>query len=173
VTLYFVEDEDQVAPGRQPVRSEVSFRLITETSASFTESEAKALAQKIKTEFGAAGGYRWRRGKLIATYKRPDQGHNLKLFVYSESEAREVINKVLSIRNHTFDSDYLVLHESKASFPANPGTHLVYGKQRPKPHRRPVTYVRFRRATVQMYGLTKGITLYDRSGYFEGLVKHY
>ncbi len=172
VTLYFAEDEDQVAPGKQPVRAEIAFRLITETSASFTESEARNLATKIKAEFGAAGGYRWRKGKLLVTYKRLDQGINLQIYAFSESEAREVINKVLSIRNHTFDADYLVLHESKANFPANPGSHLVFGKQRVRPVRRPVTCVRFRRATVSMYGLSKGILLYDHTGYRQGLVSH-
>jgi hypothetical protein len=170
VTLYFCEDEDQVAPNKQAVSAEVSFRLMNETSASLTESEAIALANKIKLESGSGGGYRWRKGKLLVTYKRLDQGLNLQIYAFSESEAREVINKVLSIKNHAFDSDYLVLHESKAPFPANPGTHLVFGKQRAKPVRRPVTYVRFRRATVTMYGLSKGVLLYDRTGYRQGLV---
>jgi hypothetical protein len=170
VTLYFAEDEDQVTLGKQPVRAEISFRLINETSATFTESEARNLAQKIKTEFGGAGGYRWRKGKLLVTYKRPDQGVYFQIYAFSETEAREVIEKVLNIKNYSFDSDYLVLHESKANFPANPGTHLIYGKVRPKIVRRPVTYVRFKRASVQMHGLTKGILLYDCTGYRQGLV---
>jgi hypothetical protein len=170
VTLYFSEDPDQVPSQKQPVRTQISFRLMNETSASIVEAEARTLATKIKTEFGTAGGYRWRRGKLLATYRRPDQGWRLQIYVFSESEAREVIGKVLDVRNQTLDSEYLSIHESKADFPANPGNQIVYGKLRPKPVRRPVTYIRYQRSTLSMQGLTKGITLHDRTGYQKGLV---
>lgn len=170
VTLFFSEDPDQVPSQKQPVRTQISFRLMNETSSSIVEAEARTLATKIKTEFGTAGGYRWRRGKILATYRHRDQGWNLQIYAFSETEAREVINKVLDLRSQNLDSDYLTIHESKAEFPANPGNHTVYGKSRPKPVRRPVTYVRYQRSTLSMWGLTKGITLHDRTGYQKGLV---
>jgi hypothetical protein len=173
VNLFFKEDDDQVAPGRQAVQADLSFRLTNETQATITEADARTLATKIKSEFGAAGGYRWRKGKLLVTYKNPQQGANFQIYAFSESEAREVMTKLLELRGHTLDNDFVVIHESKATFSANPGTHLVYGKSRQKPVRRPTTYVRFVRATLHVWGMSKGVTLYDRTGYFPGLVNHY
>lgn len=170
VILYFSEDGDQVAPGKSPVRASLSIRLKNETTESINETKATALATKIKAEFGAAGGYRWRKGKLLVTYKNKEQKHSFQIYAYSESEAREVINKLLDIQNQTLDEESLTVHESKASFPSNPGTHLIYGKNRTKPVRRPVTYVRFVRASLHVHGLGQGVTLYDRSGWRKGLV---
>jgi hypothetical protein len=170
VTLHFAEDPDQHLPERQPVRSQISFRLMHETAATMTEAKAKILANKIKTEFGANQGYRWRRGHVLVTYRDRSKGYELKIYAYSESEARQVIVKVLELQNHTIDNDFLVIHESRAEFPANPGRTLIYGKQRLKPRRRPITYVRFVKATLQMHGLNKGQLLIDLHSYGRGLV---
>jgi hypothetical protein len=170
VTLHFREDGDQHLPERQPVRAEISFRLMHETSATMTEAKARVLAQKIHTEFAASHGYRWRKGRIVVTYRDKSKGYDLKLFVYSETEAREVINKVLDLQGHNLDNEFLRIHESRADFPTNPGTHMAYGKMRLKPRRRPITYVRFARATLQMWGVNKGKILVDLTGYQLGLV---
>jgi hypothetical protein len=170
VSLYFSEDPDQYIPERQPVRALISFRLMDETSASMTEAKARVIAQKIRTEFAASNGYRWRKGKIIVTYRDRSKGYELKLFAYNETEAREVINKVLDIQGHTLDNEFLRINESRADFPVNPGNQMVYGKQRPKPRRRPTTYVRFTKATLQLWGMTKGEVLVDLTGYNQGLV---
>jgi hypothetical protein len=170
VTLFFSEDPDQYTPDRQPIRSKISFRLKNETSATMTEAKARVLAQKIRTEFAQSNGYRWRRGRVIVTYRDKARGYELQLYAYNEAEAREVINKVLDLQNHTLDNEFLRIHESRADFPANPGNQLIYGKQRQKPRRRPITYVRFTRATLNLWGMTKGEILVDLTGYHRGLV---
>jgi hypothetical protein len=170
VTLYFSEDPDQVMPDKNPVRAEISWRLMDETSQSMTEAKAEALARKIQTEFGVGSAYRWRKGRVKVTYRDRAKGYDFRLLAYSEAEAREVISKVLQVNNDPFVDDFVSIHESRASFPTNPGNQLVYGKQRPKPVRRPITYVRFVRATLTMHGLHKGITLLDRTGYYQGIL---
>jgi hypothetical protein len=170
VTLHFSEDPDQFVPERQPVRAMISFRLMHETSQSMTEAKARVLAQKIKTEFGQTYGYRWRKGKIIVTYRDRSKGYELKLFAFNETEAREVINKVLDLQGHTLDNEFLRINESRADFPVNPGTHIVYGKSRQKPRKRPTTYVRFIKATLTMWGMPKGQILVDLTHYGEGLV---
>jgi hypothetical protein len=170
VTLYFAEDPDQVMPDKAPVRAEVSFRLMQETSASMTEAKARVLANKIRTEFAMSGGYRWRKGKIVVTYYDKPKGYRFMLYAVSEAEAREVISKVVSVNNDPFEVENLRVHESRASYPSNPGTHIVYGKSRPKPARRPTTYVRFQRATLTMWGMHKGQELINLTGYRQGLV---
>jgi hypothetical protein len=170
VTLHFSEDPDQFVPERQPVRAMISFRLMHETSQSMTEAKARVLAQKIKTEFGQTYGYRWRKGKIIVTYRDRSKGYELKLYAYNETEAREVINKVLDLQGHTLDNEFLRINESRADFPVNPGNHIVYGKSRQKPRKRPTTYVRFTKATLTMWGMPKGQILIDLTHYGEGLV---
>jgi hypothetical protein len=170
VTLHFSEDPDQYIPERQPVRAEISFRLMNETSATMTEAKARAIATKIRTEFATSNGYRWRKGRMIVTYRDRSKGYELKLFAFNETEAREVINKVLDIQGHTLDNEFLRINESRADFPANPGVHIVYGKSRAKPRKRPITYVRFTKATMQLWGMSKGEVLVDLTGWNRGLV---
>jgi len=171
VSLYFEEDYEQVPNNRQPVRAEISYRLMNETPQSITPADALSLANKVKTEFSSNNGYRWRKGKILTTYRDLSNGYNLQIYAYSEAEAREVIAKILDLKNQTIDNEFLTVHEPKGTFPMNPGTHLVYGKQRPKPIRRPTTYVRFIRATLTMPGLEKGIALVDRRNYYKALVR--
>jgi hypothetical protein len=170
VTLYFSEDPDQVMPDKAPVRAEISFRLMDETSTTMTEAKARVLANKIKNEFALNGGYRWRKGKIVITYYDLPKGYRFQIYAYSEAEAREVMSKVMDLQGHNIDNDFMRIHESRANFPSNPGTHVVYGKSRPKPVRRPTTYVRFTRATLCMWGMNKGETLIDLTGYRQGLV---
>lgn len=170
VTLYFSEDPDQVMPDKAPVRAEISFRLMDETSATMTEAKARVLANKIRSEFALNGGYRWRKGRVVATYYDVPKGYRFQVYAYSEAEAREVMSKVMDLRGHNIDNDNLRIHESRANFPSNPGVHTVYGKSRPKPVKRPITYVRFNRATLTLWGMNKGETLIDLTGYRVGLV---
>jgi hypothetical protein len=170
VTLHFSEDSDQVMPDKAPVRAEISFRLMDETSATMTEAKARSLANKIRTEFALNGGYRWRKGRIVATYYDVPKGYRFQVYAYSEAEAREVMSKVMDLRGHNIDDENLRIHESRASFPSNPGVHTVYGKSRPKPVRRPITYVRFTRATMQLWGMSKGEVLLDLTRYNRGLV---
>jgi hypothetical protein len=113
VTLYFEEDPDQVAFNKQPIRSQVSYRIMHETAATMTESKARAIATKIKAEFSTGGGYRWRRGHMLVTYVDEPKGYRLKIYAFSESEARELVTKVLQLDGHTLDTDFLTIHESR------------------------------------------------------------
>jgi hypothetical protein len=162
VTLYFGQDDDSVPQGGSPSNAELSFRLINETPQTITESELNTLALRIKNEFGTANGYRWRKGKILCTYKNIDDGINSMVYAYSESEGTEVIRKICDAANRPFDNDYLTIHESRRSWPSSAGTQVILGKSRKKPVQRPIVYVRFRRATVSIHGLPNPITLVGR-----------
>lgn len=162
VTLYFTQDDDSVPSNRRPSSAEISFRLTNETPQTLTEGDLNTLANRIKTEFGTANGYRWRKGRLLVTYKSPEQGLNLQIYAFNETEAREVINKVCDAALKPFSDDNMVIHESRKTFTNTPGTQIIIGKSRQKPLERPQVYVRFRRATLSVHGLPNPITLVAR-----------
>jgi hypothetical protein len=162
VTLYFSQDDDSVPQKRHPSSAEISFRLVSETAQTITENDLNTIARRIKTEFGATNGYRWRKGHILCTYRSRDDGLHLQIYAFSESEAKEVIKKVCDVAVKPFNDDYLVVHESRRSWPTNPGTQVILGKPREKPVERPTVYVRFRKATVSIHGLPNPIKLVGR-----------
>lgn len=174
VTLYFREDIQDVDPDFQPLRVQISFRLINESETTITKAKLTTLANRIKSEFGGAKAYKWHRGRTICAYTDPDKGYRLKIYAFSESEGKEVIGKVLDIQNHAPDWANLSINENgnaSSAYPILPPQKNILGELTRLPRKRPVGYVRFQRATCQIWGKTKPVTLYDRTGRnFDALV---
>lgn len=165
IRLYFAQDADSVPENEAPTTAEISFRLMNETSTTLTESDLRTIGLKIKSEFGASGGYRWRKGKVIASYRDAENGCQFILYAYSESEAKEVIEKVLDIVNKTPDWSHLKISTAAVEPVTNQGVHTVLGKSRKKPRKMPIAYVRFVYASCSVWGLPNDVILYDRSGF--------
>lgn len=163
VSLYFREDLEDVENDYSPIDAVISFRLMGETETTFTRANATIIANRIKAEFMTSNGYRWHKGRVKVTYIRKDQGYQLSINAFSESEAREVISKVLSIQNHTLDQEFLVVHTLAQNPPTVPTTRQVFGESRRMPRKRPVGFVRFQWAEVHVYGVQNAITLCDRT----------
>jgi hypothetical protein len=166
ITLYFKEDQNDVEEDSRPTWGEISFRLMNESSTSITRTELTTLANKIKTEFGAANGYVWKKGRKLYSYIEKDKGYQLQLLCRDEATAKELITKILDIQSHTPDWKFLksnIADDENESFPYNPGSQTILGKSRRKPRRRPMVDVRFQYATATIWGLNKSMALYDRS----------
>lgn len=166
VVLHFYEDADEVEAGYQAIRSEVSFRLINETSESISKSQAQSLATKINSLFGGGSGYRWHKGRVKCIYRDVSKGYNFTIHAYSESEGKRVIEQVLDIQSHSPDWDNLILSQLANTPPTIPPSKLIYGKTRRLPRKRPVGYVRFRRAELHLWGMGKPVILVDKTGRF-------
>ncbi len=167
VHLFFRQDSSAVAGDRRPVEGEISFRLINETSSTMTEAKARLLATKIKNEFAINNGYIWKKGKISCIYQDQEYGLKLKILSISETEGRELINKVLDVVGANYNNDYLRVSEPKRSSETNPTTSsLVYGKQRKDKRWRPTANVRFRYAVLTVHGMQHRIILVDRSKTF-------
>lgn len=164
VTLYFKEDLADVEEGYAPIDAEVSFRLMGETPNSITEADLNALAIKIRNEFATGSGYRWRKGRTILSYKDIEHGYQFILHAYSETEGREVINKVLDLQNDAINLSLLRINQLAEAPPIVPPSQTILGKSRRLPRRRPVGYVRFMYADVSIWGIPEPICLVDRSG---------
>lgn len=167
IELFFKQDLSDVEPDDRPVEGRISFRLMNEESGTITRAELTTIANKIKTEFGAANGYLWKKGRKLYSYTEKEKGYQLQLLSRSETEAKELIGKILDIQNHTPDWKFLGLNENgdeNESFPYTPGNQTILGKTYRRPRRRPMVDVRFQAAYCDLWGLTRPITLYDRTG---------
>lgn len=165
VQLYFMESLRDVESGYSPVEAEISFRLTeSQYQQDVSPAEAKTLANKIKAAM-ATPPFTWKKGRILCTYKDSDRGYNFQLYTTNETEGKRVIEQVLDIRSHSPNWDYLVVHESKRNFPIVPPTKTVYGKSRRQPRKRPRADVKFRYATLHLYGIQNPVTLVDSTGF--------
>jgi hypothetical protein len=164
VTLIFKEDLEDVEEGYAPLDAEISFRIMDESSSSMTESKARTLANKIKTEFVSGGGYRWHKGRTKLSYRDKDNGYQFAVNAFSDTIGRQVINKVLDLQSHTLDLDLLSITTLGDNPPTVPPQEFIYGKARRVARKRPVGFVRFAYADLHIWGMPNPITLIDRTG---------
>jgi hypothetical protein len=166
ISLYFKEDRDDVDPGESPVTGEISIRLTNETESSLTNAEVTSYANKIKSLFGSANGFLWRKGKYNFSYTDTEKGYRLNILATTETEAKRVIEQILDIQSHSPDWDNLNKNEAvnaSTKYPITPPKKTILGKSRKMPRRRPVATVRFQYALMHLYGLPNPIVLVDRT----------
>lgn len=175
VTLFFLEDTnfnkvvapDNTAKGKRRQEGVIRFRLMNESTSTFSKANAQSIARKVKEIFGANGGYVWKKGKTLYSYNDWELGYQFQLLCRSETEAKRIINSVLSIQMHTpqwFRFNKIENDDELTTYPENPGNQTVMGESMPKPKLRPLVDVRFRYAYVKLDGLREPINLFDRTG---------
>lgn len=166
IKLFFLEDISDVEEDYSPVAGEISYRLMNETSETVTRSELTALGRRIQTQFGAGQGYIWRKGKDLASYTDKANGYQFGVLCRTKSDAKDLIDKVLSTNNDTPNWDKLQYKEPDqptGAYPTVPDLIRVLGDSRRAPRRRPIAACRFQYATCTLYGKPNPIYLYDRS----------
>ncbi|PSF33636.1 hypothetical protein C7H19_19820 [Aphanothece hegewaldii CCALA 016] len=175
VHLYFREDNSDVDVNYRPLRMQISFRLMNETSTTITKTELTTLATKIKTNFCTNHGRTFKKGKELYTYFDLEKGYQLKVYAFSETEAKTLIDQVLDLQSHTFDDKKFTSHLAKnasSKYPTIPPSALILGETKREPRKRPVGTVRFQYAIAQIWGRTKPVVLVDRSfRYLDPLVE--
>lgn len=165
IKLMFYQSKDEAKPGFPRVTGEITYRVPDETSETFTESNARLRAQKIKDLFVNSELFVWQKGREIVSYLDKQQGYNFRLNVKNELEGRKIIMRVMSIENKLPNWNKLCLHECRNTFPDTPSSQRVYGEQRRMPRRRLLEDIKFRYAELHLWGLTKPVTLVDTSGH--------
>ncbi|WP_272073961.1 hypothetical protein [Nodularia spumigena] len=141
-----------------PVRGELTFRLMDETSQTYTPAKAKALAVAIKKDLFTPLLV-WNKGKNYYYYRDDEKGYDFRLLVPNKSEGQKIVTAVLSVQNHSFDDENVNYQVTDKNFPKNPGNQTVYSKSVPKPRRRPTASVRIRHAQLLLDGRLKCINL--------------
>ncbi|WP_198648741.1 hypothetical protein [Cyanothece sp. BG0011] len=177
IYLYFKEDSGDVEEGYGPVEGRISFRLMDEDSESITKTKLTTLANKIKTEFGVSNGYTWKKGKEYYSYTDKEKGYQLQILAFSETEAKQLINKVLDIQGHTFSAKKFRKSSNDdptSAYPTIPPNQSILGELVREPRLRPVATVRFQYAIANLWGRPQPIPLYDRTfEYLNALVTEY
>lgn len=166
VRLYFNQRGDTVTPEYSRVQGEIEFRVMGATNETMTEAKARQLAIKIKTEFtdgtgDGAKGYKWDKGSTNYQYLDKQLGYDLRLLCINEAMARQLIERVLRIQNHSPDWNNLIVHDPKRQSSKTSKTRRIYGKLRKLPRYRPQETVYFRYAELKIHGLNDDITLVD------------
>ena len=173
VTLYFLEDSNfnkkalpnKIFEGRRRQEGVIRFRLMNETTHSFSKANGTALGNKIKEVFGSNNGFVWNKGKTMYSYTDWERGYQFQLLCKTETEAKRIINAVHSLQNHTPNWKYfntIENNEKLIKYPENPGTQIVMGETIAIPKSRPIVDVRFQHAYIKLDGVINPITLYDR-----------
>ena len=148
ISLYFQQDREAVPLGYSPVRAEISFRLMDESETTLTETKIKSLAKKIRTDFAPNNGFTFKKGKNIALYNDKENGYFLQLYVINEVEWVELVRKVLSIQNHTYDENkFRITQPKRNSLNATENT-IIAGETYKKLRWRPTATVRFQWASL-------------------------
>ena len=170
ITLFFKEKEGSVEEGYSPLRSQVSIRIPNKTHETISKSELISYGNKIKFSFGGATPYYFKRGKVCVHYHDKAEGFRFLLFVFSKSEGKDVINKVLDLVGKTPNWEYLSSSENDdpvSAYPIIPPTKIIAGETRKMPRKRPVGNVYFQYATAEVYGVPRPIVLYAISTLFK------
>ncbi len=177
IVLYFQEDNGDVEEGYNPVDGRISFRLMNKDSETITKTDLTTLANKIKTEFVVNNGYTWKQRKEYYNYTDKTKGYQLQILAFSESEAKQLINKVLDIQGHTFQDKKFtksVNDNPSSAYPIIPPQQNILGELTREPLRRPVATVRFQYALANLWGKPDLIPLYDRTfTYLNAFVSEY
>lgn len=174
VTLYFLEDSNfnrkappnNIYEGRRRQEGIIRFRLMNETTQSFSKTNATTLGRKIKEVFGANDGFVWQKGKTMYSYGDWQRGYQFQLLCKTESEAKRIITAVHSLQSHTPNWEYfntIKNDQEVTKYPENPGNQVVMGETIPIVHSRPLVDVRFQYAYVKLDGVKEPINLYART----------
>jgi len=173
IMLYFQEDIQDVEPTFAPVTGEVSFRLMDHESDTLTPPLAATFAQRIESNFSIGGGFVWRKGRVMCTYTDQSRGYKLQILCRDDQYARDLIDRVLDVQNHTPDWSKLnVIENSNPAerYPTIPPTDRIYGEQRRRPRARPVADCRFQFAVLNVHGLVNPQPLVDRTGLYPSAI---
>ena len=162
VTLYFLEDKQDVEPGWDAIDGEVSFRIMDKTSdpdsnlPQIDVQDLKDLAKKIHEIFvkpNQGKGLVWRKGVEQVSYHDWPMGYRFWVLCRNSNEGKNIVEKVLQIQGH-----YLKLHKLNKSenfdpataYPTVPPSEQVLGQLVRQPRRRAVADVRFQSARIEM-----------------------
>ncbi len=163
ICLFFKEDSGDVEEGYDPVEGRISIRLMNEDSESITKTELTNLGNRIRAEFGTGSGYVWKKGKEYYSYTDKEKGYQLQILAFSEAKARELINKILDIQNHSFEDKRFNKNNNgnpAAAYPTIPPNQNILGETVREPRKRPVADVRFQYAIANLWGRPQPIPVY-------------
>ena len=164
IQLFFRQDDSAVPDDYQPIRAQISFRLIDETSQTITKTKLTAIANKIKSEFASGRGFVWSKGKIKRVCKDSENGLNLNILCINESDGTAIIKKIYDVLGKTYDEDKCTTVNPERNSVNLPGNQTILSTTVKKRRWRPTANVRFTHAVALIHGLPKSVVLVDRTG---------
>jgi hypothetical protein len=150
--------------------SQITFRLMNQTSETIARVDAERLAIAIKREM-ATPPFVWEKGWYKYSYQDIEKGYDFSLYVRSKAIGEQIVRKVLAIQNDTFNPNCVTYHDHDRTYPLNSGTHRVYGKLRRKYVKRPRVDVKFRYAQLHIQGMPNPINLVSVGGRLRSVIE--
>lgn len=99
ISLYFLENLADVDPEYPAVSGRITIRWKGKNASNITKANVVALARKIRSIFGGATPYAWKKGKSLFCYNDKDQKYKLQMLCRLETEAKDLIKSVLEIQS--------------------------------------------------------------------------
>lgn len=173
IKLYFKEpyDFNKHGDGTEQVRGEISFRIMNKTADTISRADAVEYAKEIKNEF-ATPPLIWKKGKYKCTYIDVENGYDLRLLCVSKSEGISTVQSVLKILDKTYSDNNFQFIENTKEYPAEPGTHRVYGRTVKKFRQRPTADVKFTHAQLIIPGQVKPVNLVGLNGRLKSAIEN-
>lgn len=164
VIIHFRESAtDARTNDRYPIRAQVGYRLKDD---SLSQSQVDSLATKVKSKFGGATPFKFKKGTTKFSYKDKKKGYEFILAADTETEAKSVVTAVLSLNGDTPDWDILTASKSGRTWTTKK-TKTVLGKTVELPNQRPIGWVHFTHAELKIPELERDIVLVDQTGRFK------
>lgn len=159
VHLYFIEKKSTaILAKRRRVDALVSFRITDKTVSTITQSDLNELKREINLAFLST--YQLKKGRIKYSYRDKVNGFEFILSLTSESEAKEVITKVLAIRDKVPDWDRLSASTSEKNFDSIQNINILAQLQK-LPKQRPIANCYLKSAYVT-FGKLRKIDLISR-----------
>ncbi|BBC24773.1 hypothetical protein [Pseudanabaena sp. ABRG5-3] len=160
VHLHFIEKKSTaILARRRRVDALISFRITEKTISSITQTDLSELRREINIAFPST--YRLEKGRNKYSYRDKENGFEFILSLVSETEAKEVITKVLAVRDKTPDWDRLTTSTSEKNFSITQTINILTVPEK-LPKQRPIATCYLKTAYVT-FGKFKKIPLISRS----------
>jgi hypothetical protein len=161
IKLYFREiysHEKHMVQALPQVRGEIGFRIMNRSAETISRADSVEYAREIKNKF-VTSNLIWKKGHYKCTYINLENGYDLRLYVLNKQEGIDMARAVLSILDKAYSDDNFQFIENFKEFPANPGTHRIYGNTVKKWIRRPIADLKLTHAQLIIPGQIKPINL--------------
>lgn len=160
VHLTFLEKKSTAIINRRVrVRALVSFRLVDKTVSTVTRGDVSELTREIKLAFPSS--YQMQKGRTKYSYRDKANGFEFILSLTSESEAKEIITKVLGIRDKTPKWDLLRVSNAPDENFTTRKNVTILGALEKIPLFRPLATCYFRKAVIS-FGKLRSEVLFER-----------
>ena len=159
--LEFIEPSAEARrKNTRPVTRRASYRLVNERSETITQSKIDTLQNRIRSQF--PNSYKYKTGRYKASYRDKANGLELKMSPYAESDARDLVKRVLNVAAVTPNWDFFSISQYPDRNFNRVETVSILGKRTRLPQKRPIADVRFRRATLHIHGMKDSVVVDER-----------